>query len=119
MTEEIKTKEMGNMSLAEKMKRCEEIKSRYKKGGSIGKDERHMDDSRLTIGNNNNDSFMINSYHSPKKYHNNPSSQQEKYCPAPSSESFISSQQQQFTEQKEIIYNSNDKPHNFNMNNRN
>lgn len=79
---------MGNMSLADKMRRCEEIKSRYKKGSNSSNmniyvrdnnDER-IDESRFTNlnnsnvninnnnnNNNNNESFMINSgYHSPR-----------------------------------------------------
>jgi hypothetical protein len=36
LTEEIRTKETGGMSLDDKIRRCEEIKSRYRKGGKGG-----------------------------------------------------------------------------------
>lgn len=64
---------MGNMSYADKMKRCEQIKNRYKKGGNVNnnREEQRIDESRFS-NNNNSESFMINSgYHSPRKYQDN------------------------------------------------
>lgn len=66
------------MSYADKVKRIQEIKNRYKKGGTLNNREyEKIDESRFT-NNNNNDSFMINSgYHSPRKYQDNQSYQHE------------------------------------------
>ena len=64
---------MGNMSLVQKMKRCEEIKNRYKKGNSLGKNEGSAEKSKVNV--NNNDSFVMGGYHSPKKYQPTPNKQ--------------------------------------------